>query len=266
MGFATIGGLKIHYLAVTDPTAAKGQRVMYVHGTGCNTKVWVDHVEALADSHTPVAIDLPGHGRSEGCGFRGVADYCRFAAELARHLGWDRFVVAGHSLGGAIALATAVYHAEMVSGLMLIDTGARLRVHPDIFKAALEAAKTGRPPVLDRSWAFAKSTPRAVADEVEALTADADPWVTYGDWICNDSFDFSTRLKDIDVPAVAICGEEDRLTPLKYHQFFRQNMPRCQLASIANAGHWVYREQPEEFTRVVRGFLDGLPSAQEDRR
>ena len=56
------------------------------------------------------------------------------------------------------------------------------------------------------------------------------------------------------------CGEEDKLTPLKYHQFFREKMPRCQLASIKNAGHWSYVEQPEEFNRVVKEFLDSLPA------
>jgi len=113
---------------------------------------------------------------------------------------------------------------------------------------------------LDPSWGYARSTPQSVIDEVQAKTADTDPRVTLVDWICDDSFDFTTRLKNIDVQALAVCGEEDRLTPLKYHEYFRQNMPRCQLAVIKNAGHWSYVEQPEEFTMVVKAFLDSLPS------
>jgi pimeloyl-ACP methyl ester carboxylesterase len=260
MGFAEIGGLKIHYHAVGNPAEKKGQRVLYVHGTGCNTRVWEKHMEALADVHTPVAIDLPGHGRSEGCGFRGVADYSNFVVKLAEFLGWDRFVVAGHSLGGAVAITTAVYCSKMLNGLVLIDTGARLRVHPDILNAALEAAKTGQRLPVDRSWAYSSTTPQSVVDEVQAMTADTDPWVTYGDWICDDSFDFTARVKDIRVPTLAVCGEEDKLTPVKYHRFFQENMPNCRLAIIKNAGHWVYMEQPEAFTRVVREFLDNLPA------
>jgi pimeloyl-ACP methyl ester carboxylesterase len=260
MGFVEIEGLKIHYHAVGDPGGKKGQRVMYIHGTGSNTRVWENHMEALADSHTPVAIDLPGHGQSEGLGFRGAADYAHFAVKLAESLDWDRFVVAGHSLGGAIALAATVYNMEMINGLMLIDTGARLRVHPDILKAALEAAQTGKPVPLDRSWAYARSTPQSVVDDMQNKTGVSDPWVTYRDWICDDSFDFTTRLKNIDVPSLAVCGEKDKLTPLKYHQFFKERMPRCQLAVIKNAGHWTYVEQPEEFNRIIREFLDSLPA------
>jgi pimeloyl-ACP methyl ester carboxylesterase len=83
---------------------------------------------AIADGHDPVAIDLPGHGQSPGSGFRGVGDYTYFAVELTKALGWDRFVIAGHSLGGAIALLTALHHGELLDGLILVDTGARLRV------------------------------------------------------------------------------------------------------------------------------------------
>lgn len=260
MGFAEIGGLKIHYHTIGNPKAKKGQRVLYVHGTGCNTKVWQKHMEAIADAHTPVAIDLPGHGESQGCGFRGAADYSNFVVKLAETLGWDRFVVAGHSMGGAVALTTAIYNQEMVNGIILIDTGARLRVHPDILKASREAARTGKPLPLDRSWAYADTTPQSVVDESMALTAGTDLWVTYGDWICSDSFDFTTRLKDINAPALAICGEEDGLTPLKYHQFFQERMPNCRLTAIKKAGHWVQAEQPEDFTRAIRGFLDSLPA------
>jgi pimeloyl-ACP methyl ester carboxylesterase len=259
MGFAEIGGLKIHYRAVGDPTSKKGQGVIYVHGTGRNSSLWQKHMESLADSHRPVAIDLPGHGQSEGRGFRGAADHGEFVVELAKSLGWDRVVVAGHSLGGAVALTTALYHAEMVAGLVLIDTGARLRVHPDILKSHREAAAAGRRTELDRSWAFSDKTPQSLVDEVKAMCADTDPWVTYVDWVCDDTSDFMSRVEDIDVPTLAVCGEEDRLTPVKYHRFFQDRMPQCELAIIQNAGHYVYMEQPAEFNRVVKKFLDTLP-------
>ena len=76
------------------------------------------------------AIDLDGRG------FRGAADHGAIVAGLAHHLGWERCVVAGHSMGGGIALSVALYYPELLNGLMLIDTGARLRVHPAILRAA----------------------------------------------------------------------------------------------------------------------------------
>jgi pimeloyl-ACP methyl ester carboxylesterase len=97
MGFTVIDRRRIGYLTADRPSRRVGQRVLYIHGTGCNARVWQPHMAAIADTHTPVAIDLPGHGQSAGRGFRGIADYTYFAVELARALRWDRFVVVGHS-------------------------------------------------------------------------------------------------------------------------------------------------------------------------
>jgi pimeloyl-ACP methyl ester carboxylesterase len=259
MGSVVIAERKIQYHAVASGAAWTGRRVLYVHGTGCNSQVWVPHMSAIADAHTPVAIDLPGHGGSPGRGFRGVGDYTYFVVELAKELGWDRFVVVGHSLGGAIAFMTALHHGERLDGVVLVDTGARLRVHPALLRGAREAAAAGRASATDRSWAYASATPQSVVDAVQRLTAGTDPWVTYGDWIADDTFDVMSRLQNIRVPTLAVCGAEDRLTPVKYHRFLAAQIPACRLTIVEGAGHWVFWEQPEAFTRTVRAFLDGLP-------
>jgi len=258
MGSIVIAERTIQYRAVAGP-AARGQRVLYVHGTGCNSEVWMPHMQAIADAHAPVAIDLPGHGGSPGRGFRGIADYAYFVVELARTLGWDRFVMVGHSMGGAIALLTALHHPELLDGLVLVDTGARLRVSPALLRGSREAATAALTPVADRSWAYAGSTPQSVVDAVQKLTAPTDPWVTYGDWIADDTFDVMSRVKDIRVPTLIVCGAEDRLTPVKYHEFLTAQISGSRLTIIEGAGHWVFWEQPETFTQTVRGFLDSLP-------
>jgi pimeloyl-ACP methyl ester carboxylesterase len=259
MGSVIIAGRSIHYHAAGRPQPRPGHRVLYVHGTGCDGTVWGPHMAAIADGHEPVAIDLPGHGRSPGPGFRGVADYAHFVVELARVLGWDRFVLVGHSLGGAIALLTALYHPDHLAGLVLVDTGARLRVDPVLLRDAREAVLRGRRAGSDRAWAFARGTPQEVVNAVHALTEGTDPSVTHGDWIADDTFDVMPRVSQIRVPTLAVCGAEDRLTPVKYHRFLEAQIPGCRLTIIEQAGHWVFWEQPEAFTRAVRAFLDELP-------
>jgi pimeloyl-ACP methyl ester carboxylesterase len=260
MGFADIDGLRIHYHTAGDLSASHGQRVLYVHGTSCDGRVWQRHMQAIAGSHTSVAIDLPGHGKSSGDGFRGVADYTHYTIALADRLGWDRFVIAGHSLGGGIALTSAVYYSERLAGMMLIDTGARLRVDPDVLENARRVAVGEEPIPIDPGLGFAKNTPQSVLDAINTLTADSDPRVTYKDWISDDTFDFMSRVGNIAVSSIAICGEEDYFTPVKYAQYLADRMPNCQLAIIQNAGHWTYAEQPETFDRIVQTYLANLES------
>jgi pimeloyl-ACP methyl ester carboxylesterase len=261
MASTIIAGRTIHYHTVDSRAGRAGRNMLYVHATGCNGQVWLPHMTAIADAHTPVAIDLPGHGRSPGRGFRGVADYAYFVVELAKALGWDRFVIVGHSLGGAIALLTALYDGDLLEGLILVDTGARLRVDPALLRGARAAAEAGRASATGRSRGFASATPQSVVDAFQKLIAGTDPAVTYQDWIADDTFDVMSRLKDIHVPTLAICGAQDRLTPVKYHQFLAAQIPGCQLTIVEGAGHWMFWEQPDVFTRTVRGFLDSLPAA-----
>ena len=259
MAYAEIDGLKVHYHQPPGGNGGRGQKVIYVHGTGGNGRVWQQHISAIAAAHTPVAIDLPGHGKSAGAGFRGVADYAHYCVELGVRLGWDQFIVAGHSLGGGVALAAALYYPQRVKGLMLIDTGARLRVNPAILENARRIAEGGDPLSTDTRVGFAPGTAQSVVDRVRDLSADTDPAVTYKDWISDDSCDFLSRIGDLGLPAIAICGAADELTPLKYHEYFRDHMPNCRLAVIPDAAHWSYVEQPDAFDLIVRGFLDDFP-------
>ena len=251
MGFADIDGLRIHYHTAGDLSASHGQRVLYVHGTGCDGRVWQRHMQAIADRHTPVAIDLPGHGLSSGDGFRGAADYTHYAIQLADHLGWDRFVIAGHSLGGGIALTSAVYYSERLAGMMLIDTGARLRVDPNVLENARQLAAGEESIPIDPRLGFAKSTSQSVVDAISTLTAETDPRVTCKDWVSDDTFDFMSRVGNI-------AGDEDYFTPVKYAQYLHDRMPNCQLEIIPQAGHWTYVEQPETFDRIVKTYLAHL--------
>jgi len=261
MKYASIDGLKISYEHYTSQTRANHSRVMFVHGTGCNARVFERHLGVLSTRHEVASIDLPGHGESTGSGFRGIADYAHYVAELIEHLGWEDCVVAGHSLGGAIALAVALYYPKHVESLLLIDTGARLRVDPAIIETARRAAHGEDLLPSNPRRGFASGTPQEIVDEVNMITGQCSPLVTYKDWIADDTCDLMSRLPSIIVPSLAICGDEDEFTPIKYHEYFRDNLPNCQLEIISDAGHWPFVEQPKLFDHIVLEFLNDLRGA-----
>src|SRR5262249_46237129 len=118
-----------------------------------------------------------------------------------------------------------------------------------------EGTSTGVGPVLGLR------EQHAAVDAVERITSPTDPRVTYSDWIADDTFDVMRRVKDIHVPTLITCGADDRLTPVKYHQYLAAQIPGSQLTIVEKAGHWMFWEQPDAFTKHLRAFLDHLPSA-----
>ncbi|MGR8921729.1 MAG: alpha/beta fold hydrolase [Gammaproteobacteria bacterium] len=248
-------GMTLSYLHF--PAAAAGApRLLYIHGTGCRAQVFEAHFAALGDDFERVAVDLPGHGGSGGLGFRGMADYAASVAAVIRALAWPDAIVAGHSLGGGVALALALYDAPLVSALMLVDSGARLRVAPAIIRAARAAAAGTAPVRSNPRLGFHADTPDSVVDAVRRANGECDPAVLARDWIADDSCDFMSRLGSIEVPTLAVCGRDDELTPLKYHRYLERELPDCRLEIIDGAGHWPFAEQPAAFNAVVREFVD----------
>ena len=106
-------------------------RLVFIHGSGGTSRVWKYQTEHFTGS---VAITLPGHPDGPPCeSIEGAASWLR--SELARQGGAAPLLLVGHSLGGAIALQYALDHGDEVAGIVLVGSGARLRVHP----ATLEA-------------------------------------------------------------------------------------------------------------------------------
>lgn len=253
-----IDGLEIHYDHYAARSSSNARRLLYIHGTGCNGRVFERHLLALSEHHEIVAIDLPGHGNSSGAGFRSVVDHAFFVAALIEDLNWDSCIVAGHSMGGGIALTLAVYFDSLVAGLLLIDTGARLRVNPKIIEQARRIAAGDNSNKVSSRFGYAKGTPQSVVDEVNRINVGCRPEVIYKDWIADDSFDFLSRVGGIEVPALAICGDQDPLTPIKYHEFLRDKMPNCKLISIEKSGHWPFAENPIAFDAAIFDFIASL--------
>ena len=249
-----IDGTDYHYILNRPALDPGAKRVVYVHGTGCNGGVFKQHIDAL-ENHQAAAIDLSGHGQSGGRGYCGVVDHAHVVAAFIRALDWQPCVIAGHSLGGGIVIALAIYFPEIVQKLILIDTGARLRVAPAVIENAKRIA-SGESVERSTRQGFADSTPQTCVDALREITAGENPAITLKDWYADDSCDFLSRVGAIQAPTLAVCGREDQLTPLKYHQYLAENMPHCELHVIDNAAHWPFVEQAQTFNKIIGDFLD----------
>ena len=172
---------------------------------------------------------------------------------VAHELRLDHPIIAGHSLGGAIALTMALDHGSELGGLILIGSGARLRVLPEL----LEAARTTpqKASLQLKAMGMAPTTPVTMTTELINEQGTLGPNMLYRDLSACNAFDCMSRLHEIHLPTLVICGTHDRSTPLKYSQYLHEHIAGSVLRVISNAGHYVLREQPQAVNKAIEEWL-----------
>jgi pimeloyl-ACP methyl ester carboxylesterase len=263
MPIIDVMGMRLHYLAAGEaPRPSSGAAcgaagcVVFVHGAGGNGGHWQAQLDGLPPGWRGLALDLPGHGGSAGPGHRTIAEYRDVVVACLRAARAAPAVLVGHSMGGAIAQAVALAQPGVLRGLVLVGTGARLRVHPSLLEALrqdpLEAARL----LLD--WGFGAAAPPALRDEGARDLLRCPAQVIEGDFRACDGFDVMAEVGRISVPSLIVCGEQDALTPPKYARFLHQEIPGSHLALVPEAGHYVMRERPSAVNAALGEFLAGL--------
>jgi pimeloyl-ACP methyl ester carboxylesterase len=229
-------------------------RLIFIHGSGDSAEVWAP-LQSLLSGIETIAFDLPGHGARiaepgpEGMSVRDYAEdvYLKLMAQ-----GIDNGVVIGHSLGGAIALRLAVDHPDLAQRLVLVGSGARLRVAPQFLEEARATGPEGSLTVTEMSFAPGHEEQ---AQAFYAARPPTAPGMLYRDLAACDAFDMMGELRDITQPALIIVGEADRMTPVKYAEFLNARLPQSELVVIPGAGHYVQIEQPEAVAAALRVWL-----------
>ncbi len=254
MPFLTIAGASAHY-AHRRAVPAHRPPVVFIHGAGGSHQHWLYQVRDLP--HAPsYAVDLPGHGRSEGPGRDSIAAYGDWLVAFLDATKLDQAVLVGHSMGGAIAQEVALRYPARVAGLGLVATGARLRVLPAIFDGIRQDPQAAVQLICDS--AFGPETPPELVRLGRRQMGLISPEVLYADFVACDTFDVMGRLAEIMAPAFVLCGTRDLLTPTKYAVYLRDQIGGATLHLVEGAGHMVMVERPEAVVQVLATFLGKL--------
>lgn len=230
--------------------------VIFIHGSGGTSVLWHAQVEALADSMNAIALDLPGHGRSDGEGMSRIEEYSAGVRDFIESIKAPQPIPCGLSIGGAIVLQLLLENKGKYKAGILVNSGARLRVLPLIFEAIekdyesfVSASYTG--------GASEKTDPLRIKPLVDSM-AECPPGITRGDFAACDSFDVMERLAEIDAPVLVLTASEDRMTPAKYGKYLADHVKNSSITNIEDAGHFSPMEKPEEVTRALLAFVESL--------
>jgi pimeloyl-ACP methyl ester carboxylesterase len=234
---------------------AGGHVLVLLHGTGGSRLHWPGELRRLPDA-TVYALDLPGHGRSSGRGCDTIEGYAEAVVAFLDAAGIEQAIVVGHSMGGAIAQTLALDFADRVTGLVLVATGARLRVAP----AILEGVRSNfeQTAKLITRFAWSPEAPPALVEQGRQALLEMDPHVVWGDFAACDRFDVMERLGEIEAPTLVIAGSADQLTPVKYARFLAERVSEARCVIVEGAGHMVMLERPREVMQAVQELLMGI--------
>jgi pimeloyl-ACP methyl ester carboxylesterase len=252
-----VSGTALQILGPERKGTEKGPSLLFIHGAGGNAEIWEGQGVFFEDKHSVFRLDLPGHGGSGPRGEERISAYAEWVRLGVQKLfGEGPFVLIGHSMGGAIVLELALNPPDGLRGIVLVGSGAKLAVTRAIFQMLRE-----NPEAFFESidqFAFSSAAPTALRERFVRMTRSCPPPVIYNDFQACDHFDVRSRLPEIKLPTLVLCGEEDQLTPVKYSRYLHENITPSRLVLIPHAGHMVMAEQPDVLNRAIKAFLDTL--------
>lgn len=236
--------------------------LVFIHGAGDSAAVWDRQAEHFSRSHRVLAVDLPGHG--ERLSEPGMDRHEKYATEVCRLMDQNQMskaVVSGHSMGGAVALLMALEHPERLRGLVLVATGARMKMRPDFLEQARKTAEEfgHRAPssthIIPVEQMVYPEIPPTVVQWLKARIGRASAQATYADFQANNNFDVMGRLAEIRVPTLVVGGGDDRMAPQKFSEFLSNGIPGARLEILNPCGHYPQVEQEQRFNQALDRFL-----------
>lgn len=252
--FAGTGG------APFDPTKPL---VVFVHGAGMDHTIWALQSRYFAHHGRAVlALDLPGHGHSEGPQPASIEPYVDWLAASIELSGAGRATLVGHSMGALVALETAARHPEKVTALALLGCAARMPVHPDLIAAAdaddsfaielMTAWGYGKPAHLGGHrapglWMLGGGKHLIARCAAGVLAKDLRACDAYGNAI--------GAASRIACPTLLVIGSVDRMTPPKGAEALAAAIKGAETVTLRGVGHMMMVEAPDETIAALRRIL-----------
>jgi len=247
----------LYYFAFNEDARTRPPLIL-IHGAGGSHLSWPPEMRRLSNQRV-YALDLPGHGRSDGLGRQSISDYAEAVLDFMHTLKLSKAVFIGHSMGSAIALQLALSRPRRTLGLGLIGGGIRMRVAPELitntsspstFPLAVRA-------VID--WSFSTDTDARLKDLVAQRMLETRPTVLYGDFLACDAFDPGEQVAKVRALTLVVCGVEDRMMPPRYSEYMAGHIKNARLHLVDEAGHMVMLEKPAIVAEQLLEFVNSIP-------
>ena len=253
----SVNGIRTHFHQETE-NKGNNPYVIFIHGAGQSCHCWKYQfrLSKQLKHYNFIFLDLPGHGKSEGEGFKSIKEYSDFIHSFINKMDIGDYVLVGHSMGGRITQVNLVDHPHNAIGAVLVGTGPRIRVTRHAIELARKSFRDFADMAAENS--FSKSAPSELKTEFKELLLRSNPETAANDLAACNEFDTTDILLKIKVPTYIITGREEKLAPIKNSVRLKNLIDNSKMEIIDGAGHFVMLEKPAEFNRIVTEFLNFL--------
>jgi len=249
---------RVGRIGVDERGGGEALPILFLHGVGSDKSVWRPQLEYFGGTRRALALDYPGYGESEPGDAGGHDAFAAAVLAAMDALGVAKAHLCGLSLGGVVAIALHAAAPHRCASLVLADSFA---VHPEggaIYQRSIEASWTmtmralaeARVDVLLGRAASAKLRAEVI-ETMAAIEPDAYRVAAAAVWLA----DQRARAEAVAVPALVLCGTEDRVTPPALSDELAALVPGARLAMIEGAGHLANAEQPDAFNKSTESFI-----------
>ena len=241
------------------------ETILLIHGLMGSSHDFAGLWPDLSRTRTVVSIDLIGFGLSDKST---KLDYskenmAKLCGQLMLDLGYDKFTVLGHSMGGEVALNVAILFGQSVQKLILVDSAGT----EDLQRGFTRPVPVWMIEGIVKNYLVQRIYfPAAFADRAQATSERFNQFYFFNRQIPgetlqkliadNDSGRLKTRLGEIDQPTLVVWGRDDKVIPLEQACRFTSDLPQSELVVIDAAGHLPFIEKKEETLQAINSFLD----------
>ncbi len=247
------------HLHFRDSGPSKAPALLFANSLGTDLRMWEAVGERLPKVRT-IGFDKRGHGLSATPeGGWDIADLADDAIALLDHLGLERVVVVGCSVGGQIAQALTIRHPERVSALLLSNTAARIGT-PESWQARIDAIEAGglaaiAPAVLTR-WFAPAFLARPDARLWATMLERCDPQGYIATCEALARADLTAEVPRITCPTLCLAGSEDQATPPDLVRATAERIPGARFVVLDGSGHLPAIDAPEATARLIRDLME----------
>ena len=257
--FVTTGG---------RPFVPEQPTIVFVHGAGMNRIVWYLQTRHFAHhGHAVLAVDLPGHGRSQGTLLGSVQELADWIPDLLDSAGVAKATLVGHSMGSLIALESAARHPDRVSKLALLGVASKMPVHPDLLKAANADDPLAYDLMMDWGTGPVGHFGRHPVPGISLIPGGRNllrmenSGVLGNDLgLCNDYQSGMESATKVSCQTLIVMGSEDKMTPVRKGLELASAIPESKTEIIPNCGHMMMLENSDAALKALKKHLQSFES------